>query len=50
LLAETDGGPALRVSGGRRLARLVELVGTAPPGVSGHDWPAVLPSRASIGA
>jgi hypothetical protein len=40
-----DGGPALRVSGGRRLARLVELVGEAPPGVPGHDWPAVAGNR-----
>ncbi|HYS38583.1 MAG TPA: hypothetical protein VEO01_23440 [Pseudonocardiaceae bacterium] len=50
LLTDADGSPVLRVSGGRRLARLVELVGAAPPGVSGHDWPAVLPTRASIGA
>jgi hypothetical protein len=40
-----DGGPALRVSGVRRLARLVELVGQAPPGVPGHDWPAVAGNR-----
>jgi hypothetical protein len=33
-------GPALRVSGVRRLARLVELVGDAPTGVPEHDWPA----------
>jgi hypothetical protein len=48
-----DGGPALRVSGTRRLARLVELVGVPPYGVSGHDWPAVVPvhrGRTSIGA
>jgi hypothetical protein len=57
LLASTDSGadghPALRVSGTRRLARLVELVGVPPRGVSGHDWPAVVPvhrGRASIGA
>ena len=35
----------LRVPGGRRLARLVELVGEAPPGVPGHDWPAVAGNR-----
>lgn len=39
------GGPALRVSGVRRLARLVELVGDAPSGVPGHDWPAVAGNR-----
>lgn len=53
LLGDADGGPALRVSGARRLARLVELVGVPPCGVSGHDWPAVVPvhgGRASIGA
>lgn len=47
------GGPALRVSGTRRLARLAELVGAPPRGVSGHDWPAVRlgqRGRASIGA
>jgi hypothetical protein len=38
-------GPAVRVSGVRRLARLVELVGAPPPGVSGHDWPAVSGNR-----
>jgi len=46
-------GPALRVSGTRRLARLVELVGVPPAGVPVHDWPAVTPAgrgRASIGA
>lgn len=39
------GGPAVRVSGVRRLARLVELVGAAPRGVPGHDWPAVVTGR-----
>jgi hypothetical protein len=53
VLDEGDGGPALRVYGVRRLARLVELVGAAPAGVPGHDWPAVVAGRrgrASIGA
>jgi hypothetical protein len=53
LLSDTEDGPALRVSGTRRLARLAELVGVPPCGVSGHDWPAVVPvhrGRASIGA
>ena len=46
-------GPALRVSGTRRLARLVELVGVPPAGVPVHDWPAVKAAhrgRTSIGA
>lgn len=53
LVGDQEGGPALRVSGLRRLARLVELVGEPPPGVPGHDWPAVVASqrgRATIGA
>lgn len=44
------GGPALRVSGVRRLARLVELVGDAPSGVPGHDWPAVAGNRGANAA
>lgn len=53
LVGTEDGGPALRVSGARRLARLVELVGDAPSGVPRHDWPAVVSfqrGRATIGA
>jgi hypothetical protein len=53
LVDAAAGGPALRVTGVRRLARLVELVGAAPPGVPAHDWPAVVSGRrgrASIGA
>jgi hypothetical protein len=53
LLPDREGGPALRVYGARRLARLVELVGAVPQGVPGHDWPTVLVGqrgRASIGA
>ncbi|RKT52145.1 hypothetical protein [Saccharothrix australiensis] len=34
------GGPALRVVGRRRLARLAELVGRAPRGVVERTWPA----------
>lgn len=40
-----DGGPAVRVWGVRRLARLVELVGPPPAGTPAHDWPAVLSAR-----
>lgn len=53
LTGTAGGGPALRVSGTRRLARLVELVGVPPAGVPVHDWPAVQAARrgrASIGA
>ncbi len=32
-------GPALRISGLRRVARLVELVGPAPPRIAPADWP-----------
>lgn len=45
LVDERAGGPAVRVSGVRRLTRLVELVGDAPPGVPRHDWPAVAANR-----
>ncbi|HEX5405335.1 MAG TPA: hypothetical protein VFX16_23915 [Pseudonocardiaceae bacterium] len=45
-----DGGPALRVAGARRLGRLVELVGVPPPGVPGHDWPAVAGNRGANAA
>ncbi|WP_199443972.1 hypothetical protein [Umezawaea beigongshangensis] len=34
------GGPALRITGRRRLARLAELVGSAPSGACGRTWPA----------
>jgi hypothetical protein len=33
------GGPALRLTGRRRLARLVELIGDAPPGTPADAWP-----------
>ncbi|OLT03213.1 hypothetical protein BJF90_26430 [Pseudonocardia sp. CNS-004] len=32
-------GPALRISGTRRVARLVELVGPVPPGTATAEWP-----------
>ena len=32
-------GPALRIHGARRVARLVELVGPAPFGLDASDWP-----------
>ena len=34
-------GPAYRVVGRRRLARLLELVGDRPPGVPDEGWPAL---------
>jgi hypothetical protein len=37
--ARATRGAALRISGARRLARLVELVGPAPLGVVPGDWP-----------
>lgn len=37
--ARLSRGPALRVSGARRIARLVELVGPAPPRVPPTGWP-----------
>jgi len=37
--ARVDRGPALRISGTRRVARLVELVGPVPPGAETADWP-----------
>lgn len=53
LVDAAAGGPAVRVTGVRRLARLAELVGDAPPGLPAHDWPAVVSGhrgRATIGA
>jgi hypothetical protein len=32
-------GTALRISGTRRIRRLVELIGPPPPGVPGTEWP-----------
>ena len=40
LLGPRGGGPALRITGRRRLARLVELVGAAPAGAPPQAWPA----------
>ncbi len=37
--ARVSRGPALRISGTRRVRRLVELVGPAPPQVATADWP-----------
>jgi hypothetical protein len=37
--ARTACGTALRISGTRRVQRLVELVGPAPSGVPAGDWP-----------
>ncbi|HEY7595649.1 MAG TPA: hypothetical protein VH969_21025 [Actinophytocola sp.] len=36
-----DGGPGLRISGRRRLARLAELVGRPPSAAAESHWPAV---------
>lgn len=41
LLGPRGGGPAVRVTGRRRLARLLELVGAAPPGADPDCWPYV---------
>jgi hypothetical protein len=37
--ARVGQGPALRISGTRRVARLVELVGPVPPGAATAEWP-----------
>jgi hypothetical protein len=37
--ARTGRGSALRISGARRVRRLVELVGTPPSGVAPDEWP-----------
>lgn len=37
--ARVSRGPALRISGSRRIQRLVELVGPVPPQVARTDWP-----------
>ncbi|MEP6696639.1 MAG: hypothetical protein ABJA34_07150 [Pseudonocardiales bacterium] len=39
LIGPRAGGPAYRITGSRRLARLRELVGEPPPGVPQGDWP-----------
>ncbi|MBQ1072629.1 hypothetical protein KBX06_05530 [Micromonospora sp. C31] len=40
LLGPGEGGPAYRITGRRRLARLAELVGDPPPAAPATDWPA----------
>jgi len=40
LLGPRAGGPAYRITGHRRLARLAELVGDPPPGAGPTHWPA----------
>jgi hypothetical protein len=37
--ARISRGPALRISGARRLSRLVELIGPAPAGLAAAEWP-----------
>ncbi|MFG3709449.1 hypothetical protein [Micromonospora sp. NPDC047730] len=39
LLGPADGGPAYRITGRRRLARLAELVGDPPPAAPPTAWP-----------
>jgi hypothetical protein len=39
LVGGRSGHPALRLSGRRRLARLVELSGDPPPGIPAEAWP-----------
>ncbi len=39
LLGTRAGGPAYRIAGRRRIARLAELVGDRPPEVPAEDWP-----------
>jgi len=39
LIGPRAGGPAYRITGSRRLARLRELVGDPPAGASAGDWP-----------
>lgn len=41
LLDAGAGGPAYRITGRRRLARLAELVGDRPPAAPPADWPAI---------
>lgn len=45
LLDAGAGGPAYRITGRRRLARLAELVGDRPAAAPAADWPAVPPPR-----
>ncbi len=45
--ARVRGATALRIRGARRLARLVELIGPAPPRVAAADWPRYWGRRAS---
>ncbi len=47
LQSSGDDGPGLRISGRRRLGRLVELVGRAPSAVAETHWPAVSRVRQS---
>jgi hypothetical protein len=37
--ARISRGPALRISGARRMSRLVELIGPAPAGLAAAEWP-----------
>lgn len=42
LLGPRSGGPAYRITGRRRLARLAELVGDRPPAAPPDEWPGVV--------
>lgn len=45
LLGPRSGGPAYRITGRRRLARLAELVGDRPPAAPPAQWPGVAYGR-----
>lgn len=45
LLGPRSGGPAYRITGRRRLARLAELVGERPPAAPPAEWPSVAYGR-----
>jgi hypothetical protein len=47
VLLGRPGGPGLRITGARRLGRLLELVGDAPGMVPDRDWPRLPPRRVS---
>ena len=45
--ARVGRGPALRISGTRRMQRLVELVGPVPDHLAASDWPRYWGRKAS---
>lgn len=48
LLDPRSGGPAYRITGRRRLARLAELVGDRPPAAPPAEWPGVAYRRTRV--